>query len=96
MFYPQRPNLVKHHPKKTLWSADITYVQLMDGRWVYLSSIYDWIKRRVVGFAVDKWMTKELVNSSFGRALLNTSRPAALVAAFFNLADGLVAIVMTQ
>lgn len=78
VIYPQRPNLVKHHPERYFWSADITYIQLMDGRWVYLSSVYDPIKRRIVGYAIDKRMTKELVNRSFGRALSSTSRPKYL------------------
>lgn len=78
VIYPQRPNLVKNHPERPYRSADITYIQLVDGRWVYLSSVYDPIKRRVVGFAVDKRMTKELVNRSFGRALSCTGRPQYL------------------
>lgn len=75
VIYPQRPNLVKNHPARPYWSADITYIQLVDGRWVYLSSVYDPIKRQIVGYAVDNRMTKELVNRSFSRALTCANRP---------------------
>jgi len=49
VIYPQRPNLVKRHPESPYWSADITYIQLVNGRWIYLSSVYEPIKRHVVG-----------------------------------------------
>lgn len=78
VIYPQRPNLIKNHPQRRYWSADITYIQLTDGRWVYLSSVYDPIKRHVVGYAVDQRMTKELVNRSLGRALRRGDRPQYL------------------
>ncbi|MBZ6013630.1 transposase family protein [Leuconostoc gelidum subsp. gelidum] len=70
--------MVKRHPESPYWSADITYIQLVNGRWVYLSSVYDPIKRHVVGYAIDNRMTMELVNRSFSRALSCARRPKYL------------------
>ncbi|MES1115726.1 IS3 family transposase, partial [Limosilactobacillus fermentum] len=39
--HSQRPNLIKHQPNARIWRADITYLELRPGTWVYLSSIYE-------------------------------------------------------
>jgi len=57
------PNLLKqdftalHSNQK--WVADISYIWTLEG-WLYLSCIIDLYSRRVVGWAVDKRMTKDL------------------------------------
>ena len=39
--YDQRPNLIKNLSGKSIWRADITYLQLENGVWVYLSTVFD-------------------------------------------------------
>jgi putative transposase len=42
------------------WVTDITYVATHEG-WLYLASVMDLYSRKIVGWAMDKNMTKELV-----------------------------------
>lgn len=42
------------------WVTDITYISTNEG-WLYLASVMDLYSRRIVGWAMDKTMTKELV-----------------------------------
>jgi putative transposase len=58
-FEAQAPNQV--------WMADITYVPTDEG-WLYLASIMDLFDRQIVGWYVDKQMTKELVLKALDRA----------------------------
>ncbi|MED0894185.1 IS3 family transposase [Aneurinibacillus migulanus] len=51
-FSAQAPNQV--------WMADITYIPSKEG-WLYLASIMDLYTRKIVGWHVDKRLTKELV-----------------------------------
>ncbi|EJE99296.1 hypothetical protein LMA_06046, partial [Liquorilactobacillus mali KCTC 3596 = DSM 20444] len=39
--YLQHPNLIKNKPKASTWWADITYLELQPGTWLYLSSVYE-------------------------------------------------------
>lgn len=52
-FNPPAPNRV--------WAGDITYVWTIEG-WLYLAVILDLYSRRVVGWCLDKRMTKSLVS----------------------------------
>lgn len=42
------------------WVTDITYIPTNEG-WLYLASVMDLYSRKIVGWAMDKTMTKELV-----------------------------------
>ncbi|WP_274379447.1 IS3 family transposase [Alkalihalobacterium alkalinitrilicum] len=42
------------------WVTDITYISTNEG-WLYLASVMDLYSRKIVGWAMDKTMTKELV-----------------------------------
>ncbi|MEH6889414.1 IS3 family transposase [Bacillus sp. JJ864] len=50
-----------------LWVADITYVPTNEG-WLYLASVMDLYSRKIVGWAMNKTMTKELVISALTMA----------------------------
>jgi transposase InsO family protein len=57
------PNVLDHNfdvdsPNKT-WTADISYVWTFEG-WPYLAIIMDLHSRRIVGWAMDKRMKKDL------------------------------------
>lgn len=50
------------------WSSDITYIWTDEG-WLYLAVILDLFSRRVIGWAMDKRMTEDLVISALRMAL---------------------------
>jgi transposase InsO family protein len=58
-FQAEKPNQV--------WMADITYVPTNEG-WLYLASVEDLCTRKIVGFHMDKRMTKELCLKALERA----------------------------
>ena len=50
------------------WVTDITYVWTSQG-WLYLATVMDLFSRRIIGWAMDKRMTKELVILALQRAI---------------------------
>ena len=69
---PISPNLLNQNftvdaPGK-VWVTDITYVWTSQG-WLYLATVMDLFSRRIIGWAMDKRMTKELVILALQRAL---------------------------
>lgn len=58
-FSPDRPNQV--------WASDLTYVWTKEG-WLFLAVIVDLFSRQVVGWSLDKTMTKELICSALSQA----------------------------
>jgi len=70
--FPIAPNLLKQNFKvdkpNTAWVSDITYIWTSAG-WLYLAIVVDLYSRRVVGWATDKRMKKELVIKAFEMAV---------------------------
>jgi transposase InsO family protein len=70
--YPVAPNLLRDHPGITginqVWVSDITYVPTQEG-WLYLASIMDAYSRKLVGWSMDKRMTKQLTVDALMMAL---------------------------
>ncbi len=69
---PVYPNLLNQNfkvdaPGKA-WVTDITYIWTRQG-WLYLASVMDLFSRRIIGWAMDKRMTKELVITALRRAI---------------------------
>jgi putative transposase len=60
-FNPSAPNQV--------WCGDITYIFTAEG-WMYLAVFIDLFSRKVVGWAIDKSLKKELVLKAFREAVL--------------------------
>ena len=60
--YDQRPNLIKNLSGKSIWRADITYLQLESGVWVYLSTVFDDQTYKILSQKVSKHMTSKLVS----------------------------------
>jgi putative transposase len=50
------------------WCADITYIPTAEG-WLYLAVVLDLFSRRIVGWAMDKRMTQQLVKAALQMAL---------------------------
>ncbi len=69
-FNPERPN--------TVWASDITYISTKEG-WLFLAVIVDLFSRQVVGWSLDKMMTKELVNSALKQAYFRRKPGKGLV-----------------
>lgn len=79
---PVAPNLLKRNfspekPNQT-WAADITYVWTREG-WLFLAVIVDLFSRQVVGWSLDKTMTKELVCSALRQACFRRKPGTGLV-----------------
>lgn len=53
----------------TRWTADITYIWTSQG-WLYLAIILDLFSRRIVGWAMDQTIDRNLVMSALDMALL--------------------------
>jgi transposase InsO family protein len=51
-----------------LWVGDITYIDTDEG-WLYLAKVMDAYNREIIGWAVDKRMTKDLVIKAMDRAI---------------------------
>ena len=50
------------------WVTDITYIWTTEG-WLYLATVMDLFSRRIVGWNIDKYVTKELCLTALDRAL---------------------------
>jgi putative transposase len=70
--HPVAPNLLGRqfevqHPNKA-WVMDITYLATSEG-WLYLAIVLDLYSRMVVGWSIDKRMTKKLVIDALETAI---------------------------
>ena len=75
---PVAPNLLQQdftaQTPGQKWVGDITYVPTGEG-WLYLATVIDLFSRKVVGWAISKRMTKQLVIDAMKIAIAN-ERPA--------------------
>ena len=75
---PIAPNLLQRNftadAPDRVWVGDITYVWTREG-WMYLAVLIDVYSRRVVGWAMRPYMTRELVIEALRRAI-ELRRPA--------------------
>lgn len=60
------------------WSGDITYIRTDEG-WLYLAVIIDLHSRAVIGWAMNKRMTKELVCNALMMALFRRGFPKNVI-----------------
>ena len=69
---PVSPNLLNQNFNVSApgmaWVTDITYIRTSQG-WLYLATVMDLYSRRILGWAMDKRMTKELVITALKRAI---------------------------
>lgn len=76
---PIAPNILKRNftaeAPDRVWVGDITYVWTNEG-WMYLAVLIDVYSRRVVGWAMRRYMSRELVMEALRRAL-ELRKPAA-------------------
>lgn len=60
------------------WVSDITYIPTREG-WLYLAVTLDLCHRKVMGWAMDRWMTQQLVIDAFTMAMKNGRPRTGLV-----------------
>jgi transposase InsO family protein len=76
------PNLLNRrfevsHPNH-VWASDITYIMSAEG-WQFLCVFIDLYSRQIVGWAMDKYMRSELVETALKRALWARKPPKGLM-----------------
>jgi putative transposase len=69
-FSPEEPNQV--------YAGDITYIWTTEG-WLYLAVVIDLFSRSVVGWAMDKRMTRQLVMDALTMAVQRRRPPAGVI-----------------
>lgn len=62
----------------TKWVADITYINTDEG-WLYLATIMDLHSRRIAGYSMQKYLTRELVIEALQMAITNRRPGRGLV-----------------
>lgn len=73
--YSQHPDLIKNHPIGTIWHADITYLELRPGTWVYLSAIFDQASKQIIVFNIGKDRAVKLIIKTLLQALRVANQP---------------------
>ncbi len=69
-FEAQAPNRV--------WASDITYISTHQG-WIYLAIVMDLYSRRIVGWSMNRRMSRHLVIDALLMAIGNRQPPASLI-----------------
>ncbi len=79
---PIAPNLIDRNfspaQPNSVWAGDITYIWTNEG-WLFLAVIVDLFSRQVVGWSLDKTMTRELVLSALHQAYFCRKPDAGLI-----------------
>lgn len=76
------PNLLKQQfsvaTPNQVWASDITFIPTQEG-WLYLAVIIDLYARKIVGWSMDKRMTRQLVIDALHRAYWHRKPPKGLI-----------------
>jgi len=70
-FFASSPNMS--------WASDITYINTDEG-WLYLAAVMDLCSKRIVGYSMQKYMTRELVIEAMKMAIANRHPGRGLIA----------------
>jgi putative transposase len=80
---PIAPNRLADAPRPTapnqIWVADITYINVGEGGWLYLAAILDLYSRKIVGWAMSERIDTTLILNALSMALLHRQPPANLL-----------------
>lgn len=60
------------------WVSDITYVPTREG-WLYLAVTLDLFHRKVIGWAMDRWIARQLAIDALTMAIQNSHRKPGLI-----------------
>ena len=76
------PNLLQREflppEANQVWAGDITFIRTSEG-WLYLAVVMDLYSRKIVGWSMDKRMTRNLVISALKMALSHRKPPRGLI-----------------
>ena len=80
--YPVAPNLLDRNfqverPNRA-WVSDITYISTREG-WLYLAAVMDLYSGKIVGWAMDKQMTQNLVTDALKQAVGRVRPPRGVI-----------------
>ena len=80
--YPIAPNLLNRNfqvkAANMAWVSDITYISTREG-WLYLAAVMDLHSGKVVGWAMDKQMTQNLVMDALKQAVGRARPPRGVI-----------------
>lgn len=80
--YPVAPNLLgkdfSTKSKNEKWCGDITYIATDKG-WLYLAAVEDLYHKKIVGWALDSRMTKELTLKAIDQAITREKPSEGLI-----------------
>jgi transposase InsO family protein len=72
--YPVAENLLRRQfdvsEPGQCWVSDITYIPTREG-WLYLAATLDLFHRKVIGWAMDRWITRQLAIDALSMAVKN-------------------------
>lgn len=75
--HPVAKNLLKQSfsadAPNQIWAADITYISTREG-WLYLAVVMDLYSRRIVGWSMNRWMSRRIVLDAL-RMAIDARRP---------------------
>ena len=60
------------------WVSDITYIPTREG-WLYLAVTLDLFHRKVIGWAMDRWITRQLAMDALNMAIKNGCLKSGLI-----------------
>ena len=70
--YPVAENLLQRRFEVSgpgqCWASDITYIPTREG-WLYLAATLDLFHRKVIGWAMDRWITRQLAMDALSMAI---------------------------
>ena len=79
---PVAPNLLQRNfspaEPNQVWAGDITYIWTTEG-WLYLAVVIDLFSRSVVGWAMDKRMTRQLVMDALTMGVQRRRPPSGVI-----------------
>jgi putative transposase len=80
--YPVAENLLQRQfyasEPGQCWVSDITYIPTRGG-WLYLATTLDLFHRKVIGWAMDRWITRRLVIDSLNMAIKEGGLKSGLI-----------------
>lgn len=80
--FPIAPNLLEQNftvsEPNRIWTADISYCWTLEG-WIYLAVVLDMYSRKIVGWAINERMTRQLVIDAFLMAYWARKPKAGLI-----------------
>ncbi|MBC9119129.1 DDE-type integrase/transposase/recombinase [Fructobacillus fructosus] len=79
VLYAQRPNLIKQlDDQSSVWSADVTYIRVPSGQYMYFGTVYDPENRKVLAHKLSSIRDGRFVSDILVEALKRHQKPVYL------------------